>query len=100
MPSHYVHSRDKVHHERKQKALKHILSALKEWEGCADCGFIADPAALDFDHVRGEKRFNLGGNASMSWAAIRAEVQKCEVVCANCHRTRTRLRREAESCPI
>ena len=50
---------------------------------------------MDFDHVRGTKVTILAklrsGRASLS--KIEAEIAKCEVVCANCHRIRTYLRR-------
>lgn len=57
--------------------------------GCADCGYAAHWAALDFDHVRGVKKNNLAWMTGQGWAVIQAEVEKCEVVCANCHRIRT-----------
>jgi hypothetical protein len=28
-----------------------------------------------------------------SWAAIKKEIAKCDVVCSNCHRVRTHIRR-------
>ena len=58
---------------------------------CTDCGE-PDPVVLDFDHLPdSEKRFEIGRavNASTrSWALILQEIEKCEVVCANCHRRR------------
>jgi len=49
---------------------------------------------MEFDHVSGEKRFNLNDltNMSASWETIEAEIAKCEVICANCHRHRTYTR--------
>lgn len=62
---------------------------------CTDCGE-GDPVVLDFDHLPGQpKRFEIARaiNASTrSWATISAEIEKCEVVCANCHRRRTARR--------
>ncbi len=62
---------------------------------CVDCG-IDDPIVLDFDHLpQFEKRFAIARaiNASTrSWQSIIAEIEKCEVVCANCHRRRTARR--------
>jgi hypothetical protein len=59
---------------------------------CVDCGE-PDPRVLDFDHLPGEdKRFCVGRavcGSTRSWRAIREEITKCEVVCANCHRRRT-----------
>ena len=61
---------------------------------CIDCGE-TDPVVLEFDHLR-DKAFNIGEALSRrSWQAILDEMAKCEVVCANCHRRRTALRRGA-----
>lgn len=59
---------------------------------CADCGVQYPPSAMDFDHVRGEKRFNVSAATRLNLADLLAEVAKCEVVCSNCHRERTRRR--------
>ena len=64
-------------------------------KGCADCGYNAHPAALEFDHVREEKLFNIGeqiGNRSRK--TLWEEIAKCDVVCANCHAIRTATRRQ------
>src|SRR5687767_939420 len=59
---------------------------------CIDCGE-TDPVVLEFDHL-GEKRFNISkGLQNRSWESVLAEIEKCEVVCANCHRRRTYHRR-------
>lgn len=57
---------------------------------CVDCGE-DDPVVLDFDHVHGKKLGQVGHMAShaASWAKIEAEIAKCEVRCANCHRRKT-----------
>ncbi len=55
---------------------------------CCDCGE-TDPLVLEFDHLR-DKRFNIGSALPYrNWESILAEIEKCEVVCANCHRRRT-----------
>lgn len=61
---------------------------------CVDCGE-PDPIVLEFDHVRGEKRFNIADAVSkgVSLDTMIAEVAKCEVRCANCHRRVTYRRR-------
>jgi hypothetical protein len=68
---------------------------------CADCGHRYPYCVMDFDHRPGEKkRFNLAnaaGSPRLSWEAIAAEIAKCDVVCANCHRIRTHERRKNRS---
>jgi hypothetical protein len=60
--------------------------------GCVDCGN-RNLAVLDFDHVRGPKKTDMAGLHGASFTAIDAEVAKCEVRCANCHRIVTAARR-------
>ena len=59
---------------------------------CLDCGRRLPPYAMDFDHRDpADKSFNLGAGKVLlkSRAALVAEIAKCDVVCANCHRIRT-----------
>jgi len=63
---------------------------------CVDCGE-TDPVVLEFDHIRGKKFGDVAtivGHGN-SLELVIAEVKKCEVVCANCHRRRTARRRIA-----
>jgi len=61
---------------------------------CADCQE-SDPLVLEFDHL-GDKSFDIGANFTYrSWESILAEMAKCDVVCANCHRRRTARRRRS-----
>lgn len=68
----------------------YLIAFLRE-NPCTDCGE-ADPIVLEFDHLR-EKRFGIAsGIRERPWKEVLAEIEKCEVVCANCHRRRTSRR--------
>lgn len=59
---------------------------------CVDCGE-TDAVVLEFDHVR-DKVANISRlRRSCSLEKLRAEIAKCEVRCANCHRRKTAERR-------
>lgn len=79
------------------KAVTEWIDAYKMERGCADCGWCVHPHALEFDHRPGEVK--LGHVSKLRHRAsielIAAEVQKCDVVCANCHRLRTVRRGDA-----
>ena len=57
---------------------------------CVDCDK-TDIRVLEFDHVRGKKSGNISRmvGEGFSWQMIEAEIAKCEVRCANCHRIKT-----------
>ncbi len=66
--------------------------------GCVDCGgtFEEYPEVLQFDHVRGDKDFAIGRAANIaSLDRLVEEIDKCEVVCANCHQIRSLQRARA-----
>jgi hypothetical protein len=75
-------------YKAKRRAALHALKA----SPCRDCGGVFPPYVLDFDHRdRATKAFNISVAMSNGypWDVILAEVAKCDLVCANCHRVRT-----------
>lgn len=82
-------------YKRREKArqdmVRSALSTIKLEQGCTDCGYKDQLAPLQFDHVRGEKMFMLAATSGLGVSIERAlvEVDKCDVVCANCHAIRT-----------
>lgn len=71
------------------------VQLFKTQRGCADCGYNKNGVALQFDHMDGFEKKNTVSNLIRSdygWDAIMAEIEKCEVVCANCHAIRTKER--------
>jgi transcription elongation factor Elf1 len=78
--------------KRNKNLIKQKLVDLKTASGCKDCGE-TNHIVLDFDHLR-DKKYNISRmvHDGFSWAAIKKEIAKCEVVCANCHRIRTHNR--------
>ena len=54
---------------------------------CVECGE-GDPVVLEFDHL-GDKKFDIGHALPYrNWQSILDEIEKCDVVCRNCHRRR------------
>ena len=80
--------------EKQQKKLCEKINALKN-KPCADCGVLFPHCVMDWDHVRGEKGKNVSTLAAGGCSnLVMMEIEKCELVCANCHRIRTFERRE------
>lgn len=54
---------------------------------CIRCGYNRCVYALDCHHKdKTTKSFNISGAHSRSWKAIKEELDKCVLLCANCHR--------------
>ncbi len=71
-----------------RKRNREIIDAAKD-NPCMDCGESYPPYVMDFDHVRGVKLFNVGRGLTKPTAMVLAEIEKCDLVCSNCHRGRT-----------
>jgi len=77
--------------------LAQYLRDLKTKTPCVDCGINYPYYVMDFDHVRGQKHANVMELVStLSKKRIDLEIAKCEIVCSNCHRIRTHIRRIAK----
>ena len=76
--------------EHRIKMRKLVLEYLVN-NPCVICGE-TDPIVLDFDHIDPSTKYKtiaqlLGGHAG--WNKIQIEINKCRVLCANCHRRHT-----------
>lgn len=68
-----------------------LLDAYKVALGCVDCGYREHPRALDLDHTNPSNKVDDVSRLIKfaSWDRVMAEVEKCVVRCANCHRVKT-----------
>jgi hypothetical protein len=55
---------------------------------CHDCNGSFPDACYDFHHVSGDKDDNVKAFLRRSFKAALKELQKCVLLCANCHRVR------------
>jgi len=66
-------------------ALKDKMIAYKGGH-CSICGYKKCNRALTFHHLDpNQKDFNFAGNHSRKWEKIQIELDKCILVCQNCH---------------
>ncbi len=75
-------------HEARNVAREYVLNYLST-HSCAECGE-SDPRVLEFHHRHG-KDMAVSAMVSSGYpvATIQAEINKCDVLCANCHRKKT-----------
>ena len=75
--------------KKNREAIKQVTRDAKK-KPCADCGVAYPWYVMQFDHVRGEKKFILCmSHMRQGKRKVLAEIAKCDVVCANCHAQRT-----------
>ena len=70
------------------------IDSLKAGRPCKDCDRVFIPKVMDFDHKSEYKKFDDVARMvrKHSMGRILLEISKCDLVCKNCHRIRTRLR--------
>ena len=78
-------SRNKLREEYARKVFEYLKN-----HSCVTCGE-SDPIVLEFDHRdRSDKIESVSVmTRNSSWKRIEFEIQKCDVLCANCHRRKT-----------
>jgi 5-methylcytosine-specific restriction endonuclease McrA len=73
-----------VAQRRKSLRLKAI-----EYKGgkCQNCGYSKCSDALEFHHYKNIKNFGISQKGyTRSWEKVKAELDLCQLLCANCHR--------------
>lgn len=66
---------------------KALVSRYKRMKGCISCGYREHAVSLDLHHLDpSAKDFSAAHVGTVSKARLRAEIAKCVVMCANCHR--------------
>lgn len=87
---------NKKNRRKKYLKMKAWLDELRS-NPCMDCNRTFPPVCMDFDHRPGEiKRACVAVlmRNGFSKETVMAEIVKCDLVCANCHRIRTQKRCE------
>jgi len=73
-----------------QKRRRTIRTRAVEYKGgqCGACGYDRCIEALEFHHIDSTlKDFSVSGSGcTRSWKRVREELDKCVMLCANCHR--------------
>ena len=95
----YSQPRNKQHHlatlaKRRARRIERNRAIIRHLKGapCTDCGLTFPPEAMDFDHLENKDELISKLVFSVGTKRLLAEISKCEVVCANCHRVRTQQR--------
>lgn len=89
-----IHRKKRSIEEKKQGSVKNVIFwrqkvklKLIEYKGgkCEECGYNKCPQSLQFHHINPkEKDFNISGR-TYSFEKMKSEVDKCKMLCANCH---------------
>lgn len=85
-------NKSKITNKIYKKRNKEFLIEFKQGKPCSDCSLLYPHYVMDFDHdPKFQKKQNLSdlSNLSHSILVLQEEIEKCELVCSNCHRIRT-----------
>lgn len=82
---------------RSRTLMKRKLWEYKENKGCMDCGEMYPSWMLDFDHKPEFEKIDSPTQMlhKYSWEKAMLEIEKCDIVCPNCHRIRTYSRNQS-----
>lgn len=73
----------------RRKEFREWIIEIKRESGCSRCPE-SDPVCLDFHHLDPDKKeatlSHIVGRGSWSKEHVQREIEKCIILCANCHR--------------
>ena len=87
----------RTYKDRRESNIRHVVRRRKEIRlksiahlggKCVRCGYNKCPEVLEFHHRNpSEKEFNISSKGHCrSWERVKKEIEKCDLLCANCHR--------------
>ena len=76
--------------------IRRKVDKIKMKDGCEICGYNKHPAALSFDHTTPLNKYRTKSGKTVhvsdmvkggryGWETIQAEMNKCRILCMNCH---------------
>lgn len=83
--------------QKRRAPRQEYVDKIKAERGCMDCGLHPKYSqVLEFDHRPDEdKKFHISdGMIAGTMEDLIIEINKCDVVCANCHRVRTAIKNQ------
>ncbi len=86
-----VIKRSKESNKLNSKRNQDFVRQIKESNPCKDCGVKYPHYIMDFDHLTNDKMYEVGNMTSHAFSieTIQKEIDKCDLLCSNCHRART-----------
>ena len=93
---HYAKHRQRVIDKAKEYSratrsrIRAFINTYLKANPCVDCGE-TNIIVLEFDHIGNDKHFSISDVTRLGYGMpkLKAEIAKCEVRCANCHRKKT-----------
>lgn len=76
----YVERQKRLRKEKKKRAIAYKGGC------CSRCGYNKYDEALEFHHLDPSEKETGAEIRHLSWDRLKAELDKCILVCANCHR--------------
>lgn len=87
--------RKSKHKKKHSLYMRKLIKRYKTIYGCSLCGYNKHPDAIHFDHIKpSDKHMEINKMAAYSKKAIKKEMEKCRLLCANCHAEHTAKQRE------
>lgn len=88
--------------QRDRKRLQEFLDKYKLEQGCAKCGYKENVFALEFDHIKPREDTSKKWQTPKYMKAALALVadSNIQVLCANCHKIKTRTNNDHKARPV
>lgn len=76
-------------YQRRRRDKRKDMLVEKFGDKCHDCGDTFHKCMYDFHHTNPlEKKFEIAPALDRNWDTILEEIEKCVMLCSNCHRLR------------